>query len=887
MLSASTATQLEKEFERGTGFGLLYLGAALVDTPLPAGLSFFRDFAHKLVSAVCALPDIESQRSKISVPPPPLVPIVAAAPPILGLEYLTEEVLSALWQKTAAALTEELTRFSGTVEVYLRQQNPAWHIVGRICFHLAENPRDEAAPFAFLCTYARSVRAGVDPRSKQSVQHVPLSQALQEYARAEDKPALLSLLAPVQRAAENSAFCKALVDSGQIYHPLRFSPRKAYALLRELPALEAAGVIVRLPDFWKARRLTRPQVQVRIGEKVAIGTAALLDFSVQVALGNDALSAEELQELLLSDEPLVRLRGQWVELDRERLREVLAHWQRVQKSVKRDGISFIEGMRLLAGADLGGGEAEAESPRETASWANVSAGTALRDLLTKLRDPTSLSAAEDSLDETLKTPLRPYQKLGVRWLHFLSELGLGGCLADDMGLGKTVQVLALLLLKKRASESAPALLVAPASLLANWCAEAVRFAPSLRILLVHPSSLAEDGITSLTADILSQYDLLITSYGYLQRLPLLRDTRFSLLILDEAQAIKNPGAKQTRAVKSLHSDVRLALTGTPIENRLSDLWSLFDFLQPGLLGSTKEFQNFVQRLRKGQDAGAISFAPLRELVRPYILRRMKSDPRVIADLPDKTEMTAHCLLSRTQAGLYQRTVQELAQKLAELDGIKRRGAVLSCLMRLKQICNHPAQALGHGSFAESESGKLQRLREICETIAERQEKVLVFTQFRELCAPLWEFLTGVFGRPGLVLHGETAVKKRQELVDAFQQPADGAAPPFFVLSLKAGGTGLNLTAAAHVIHFDRWWNPAVEDQATDRAYRIGQRKHVLVHKLVCRGTLEERIDTMLRDKRGLAGEVLEGSGELPLTELPDSEIMRLLTLDMSRALSES
>lgn len=888
-LPAATEARLAAEFDRGAGFGLLYLGAALIDTPLPAGFSFFRDFAQKLLSAVCALPDVEAQRARIQVPPPPLAPAVAAAPPFAGLEYLTEEALFSLWQKAAAALTWELARFEGTVEAYLRQQNPAWHIVGRICFHLAENPRDEAAPFAFLCTYARAAGATGASRKKQAVQHVPLAQALKEYARAEDKPALLSLLAPVQRAAEKSELCKALVDSGQIYHPLRFSPKKAYALLREVPALEAAGVVVRLPDFWKARRAARPQVKVRVGEQVVFGAEALLDFSVQVALGNEELTAEEWQALLKSDEPLVRLRGQWVELDRERLREVLAHWQCVQKTVARDGISFIEGMRLLAGADLGT-RAEAAAPlSEAPSWSQVSAGAALTELLGKLRDPELLSRAEEALAESLKTTLRPYQKLGVRWLHFLSGLGLGGCLADDMGLGKTVQVLALLLLRKREPAKPPALLVAPASLLANWCAEAARFAPSLRILLAHPSGQADGELAALTPDALSQYDLLITSYGYLQRLPQLQHARFGLVILDEAQAIKNPGAKQSRAVKSLRSDVRLLLTGTPIENRLSDLWSLFDFLHPGLLGSTQEFQRFVQRLGKGseQGAGAPSFAPLRELVRPYILRRMKTDPRVITDLPDKTEVTAYCLLSRTQAGLYQRTVEELAQKLNALDGIKRRGAVLSCLMRLKQICNHPAQALGHGAFIEADSGKLQRLREICETIAAKQEKALVFTQFREMCTPLWDFLSGVFGRPGLILHGETAVGKRQALVEAFQQTESGAGPPYFVLSLKAGGTGLNLTAAAHVIHFDRWWNPAVEDQATDRAFRIGQHKNVLVHKLVCRGTLEERVDAMLRDKRSLAGEVLGGGGELPLTELQDTEILRLLTLDLSRALGDS
>jgi len=889
-LDAPTEAQLSEAFARGAGFGLLTLGAALLDQSLPQDLTFFADLAQRVLRAVCGLPDVEVERSHLQLPPPQLATLISAAPPMRGLEYLTEQVLRALWEQTVDALRTELASFPGSVEVWLQQQNPAWHIVGRICFHLAESPQDAAAPFAFLCTYARTMAQSATAEAggrKQSVAHVPLSQALKEYARAEDKSALLALLSPVHRAAQKSEFCRALVDSGQIYHPLRFSPRQAYRLLREVPLLQDAGVIVRLPNFWQARRPARPQVQVRVGERPVLGTQALLDFSVQVALGDEVLSEAEWQSLLASDEPLVRLRGQWVELDRDRLREVLAHWQAVQKQAGRDGLSFIEGMRLLAGADsVGAASAGAGVDAETASWVRLRAGSGLSDVLSKLRDPSTLADVELTLQQALRATLRPYQALGVRWLHFVSALGLGVCLADDMGLGKTLQVLALLLIKKRAAHRRPALLVAPASLLANWCSEAARFAPDLRILLLHPSNKADDGATVSDAAALMNYDLVITSYGFLQRVPELRTLNWGLLVLDEAQAIKNPGAKQTQAVKRLRADTRLALTGTPIENRLSDLWSLFDFLQPGLLGGGQEFARFVQRLSKQSSGGhgGTAFGALRELLRPYILRRMKSDPRIIADLPDKTEVTAYCSLSRVQAGLYQRTVDELAKKLNELDGIQRRGAVLSCLMRLKQICNHPMQALGHGAFREDESGKLGRLREICETIAARQDKVLVFTQFRELCEPLAQFLADVFGRPGLLLHGATAVAKRQELVNAFQH---AAGPPFFVLSLKAGGTGLNLTAASHVVHFDRWWNPAVEDQATDRAYRIGQHRNVLVHKLVCRGTLEEQIDHMLREKRGMASEVLGGSGELPLTELSDTELLKLLTLDLNRALGDA
>jgi non-specific serine/threonine protein kinase len=349
-------------------------------------------------------------------------------------------------------------------------------------------------------------------------------------------------------------------------------------------------------------------------------------------------------------------------------------------------------------------------------------------------------------------------------------------------------------------------------------------------------------------------------------------------VLDEAQAIKNSGTRQARAAKELKAVSRIALTGTPIENRLSDLWSLFDFLNPGLLGSAKAFAGYVKALSARERN---PYGPLRGLVRPYILRRLKTDKRVIADLPEKTEVNAWCGLTRQQAALYEQAVRELKHQLEHVDGMRRRGVVLASLMRFKQICNHPSQVSGDGGWDPRHSGKFQRLGEICHELAARQEKVLVFSQFREIAAPLAEFLREVFGRPGLVLHGQTPVGKRRELVEAFQREGG---PPFFVLSLKAGGTGLNLTAASHVIHFDRWWNPAVENQATDRAFRIGQQRNVLVHKFVCRGTVEDKIDELIAQKSGLAKDLLEGGGEVLLTEMENDQLLQFVALDLHKAL---
>jgi non-specific serine/threonine protein kinase len=355
----------------------------------------------------------------------------------------------------------------------------------------------------------------------------------------------------------------------------------------------------------------------------------------------------------------------------------------------------------------------------------------------------------------------------------------------------------------------------------------------------------------------------------------LRENEWDLAILDEAQAIKNSGTRQSRSARELKAAARVVMTGTPVENRLSDLWSLFDFLNPGLLGGPKTFARLVKQMEAQS-----SYQPLRTLVRPYILRRLKTDKRVIADLPEKVEVSAYCTLSREQAALYEQAVRELEQKLATSDGIQRRGVVLAQLMKFKQLCNHPTQLVGTGDYRPEKSGKFRRLAELCEELAERQERALIFTQFREITGPLAQFLEGVFGRPGLILHGGTAVAQRRKLVESFQRE-DG--PPFFVLSLKAGGTGLNLTAASQVIHFDRWWNPAVENQATDRAFRIGQRRNVLVHKFVCRGTVEEKIDAMIADKASLATDVIDGAETL-ITEMSDRQLLDFVRLDIHKAL---
>ncbi|MEO6063701.1 MAG: DEAD/DEAH box helicase [Thermoflexales bacterium] len=868
-------------FARGQAPGILALaawrGAASL---LAADVAFWRDFGRAFLATLARAP-VSDDATAVPLERMPEAlgaELTLAIPAMPGAEYASPAVFGALWEDLRGHAQREATR-AGAWRRWLSELNPALHLVGRVTFHLAENKRSPDTPFAFMATYTHRLS------SRDLPVHLPLARALQDYAGANNQAALRSLLDPVQRAAEGSAWARELLNSRAVFAPQAWTPPEAYAFLREVPALEASGIITRIPNWWTNGRGARPQVSVRIGEKkqVGFGADSMLDFSVSATLDGETLTAAEWQAIQNAGPGLVSLRGQWVEVDANRLRSVLDHWKRVEEGELGDGVSFAQAMRLIAGAPIGAPDGNDDSA-DTPDWREVVAGAGLREVLEHLREPGNIAGFDPGRD--LKATLRPYQSVGAKWMWFLQRLGLGACLADDMGLGKTIQVIAVLLqLKREAKSKAPALLVAPASLLANWQAELARFAPSLVAGVMHPSEtpVAAFRDARRAGAFLAGKDLILTTYGQVARLGWLAEREWRLVILDEAQAIKNPAARQTRAVKRLRAPARIALSGTPIENRLGDLWSLYDFLNPGLLGGAQAFGRYVKRL---QDAEPVNFAPLRALTRPYLLRRLKTDRSIIADLPDKVEVTAWCGLSKRQAALYQSSVDELGRNLSSVtDGMQRRGMVLAFLMRFKQICNHPSHWLGDGAFDPAASGKFARLAELGEEIASRGEKALIFTQFREMTEPLAVYLRDVFGRPGLILHGSTAIKDRQRLVAEFQRD-DG--PPFFVLSLKAGGVGLNLTAANHVIHFDRWWNPAVENQATDRAFRIGQMRNVLVHKFVCRGTIEERIDTLISDKKALSAQILDpGAGaEAALTEMSNDELLRFVALDLKSASEE-
>jgi superfamily II DNA or RNA helicase len=830
---------------------LLMVGEGM-KTALDPSLEWLRRYAQRFMVRLCQARAAHSLPSQDD-----LTDGLTSLPPMQGAEYVTEALLTALWEQLATLVIHEA---GDTLEAWLRAHGDVWHLVGRVTFHLAENKRDAERPFAFLATFTEKVSAA------GKIQHLPLARALQRYAGLQDQAALNALLEPVRNAAAQSVLVKALLESRQLFQALAWTPGEAYELVREITLLQQCGIVMKVPDWWQGGQPSRPVVQVTIDaeQKETVGIGAMLSFKVAMSMDGEALTPEEIAKIKASTSSLITLRGKWVQIDREKLDQVLDHWTRVQQLHANGAMSFHEGMRWLSGMGAAG-TADLQGFTDTSvQWSEVVAGKGLAEMLAQLRDPS-----EVRVPAGLKATLRPYQAKGLAWLLFMQRLGLGACLADDMGLGKTLQVIALLVAVKGSQSelklelrTRPSLIVVPASLVGNWKAELAKFAPSLRVMTA--SKEAHD----------FEADVVIATYQFLTRSKALLAKEWKVVVLDEAQAIKNPGALQTQTVKTLRAQMRIALTGTPVENRPGDLWSLFDFLNPGLLGSAAAFAETIKRLGN-------RYAPLRQLVQPYLLRRMKTDKRIIADLPDKTEVKALCALTKKQATLYTRLVQELKRTLDDpsLPPLQRNGLVLSFLIKFKQVCNHPSHWSGDGQFKPEDSGKFARLAEICSELAERQERVLVFTQFAEMCEPLMQHLAQVFGRPGLMLNGSTPVKQRAQLVEKFQA-SDG--PPFFVISVKAGGTGLTLTAASHVIHFDRWWNPAVENQATDRAFRIGQKKNVLVHKFIVPGTIEERVDRLMEGKQQLSDELLggEAGAEKMLTDMSTEELLRFVALDV-------
>jgi SNF2 family DNA or RNA helicase len=653
----------------------------------------------------------------------------------------------------------------------------------------------------------------------------------------------------------------------------RLTLDEAFSFLKDAaPLLEQSGFGIMVPAWWQGGARIRARAKAKATKspgpnaKSLLNFESLVSFDWQLTLAGEPIDRAEFERLAALKQPLVQVRGQWVVLDPAQVEAAL----RLLASEGDGTAGLLDTLR----AGLGGGNAlagvEVEG-LEATGW--------LGELLADLADESRIAIRLPP--EGLQAELRPYQARGYSWLAFLRRFGLGACLADDMGLGKTVQSIAYLLHERQQlGATAPALIVCPTSVVGNWQRELERFAPSLR-LLVHRGADRQSGAAFARAA--KRHDLVLTSYALLTRdREVLAQIRWSSVVLDEAQNIKNSATKQAQAARSLPADGRVALTGTPVENRLTELWSIMNFLNPGYLGGESAFKReFARPIERAGDKQAAE--RLRRLTGPFVLRRLKTDRRIIADLPDKLEMKVYCSLTQEQATLYEAVVKDALAQIAQAEegGIERRGQVLAMLMQLKQICNHPAHFLKDNTALPGRSGKLSRLTEMLEEVYESGDRALVFTQFAEMGAMLQTYLRANFYEEALFLHGGTPPKERDSMVRRFQAPSG---PRIFILSLKAGGVGLNLTAASHVFHYDRWWNPAVENQATDRAFRIGQTKNVQVHKYICTGTLEEKIDELIESKRALSESVL-GAGESWLTELDTAQLRALVTLRREEAVA--
>ncbi len=634
---------------------------------------------------------------------------------------------------------------------------------------------------------------------------------------------------------------------------------EAHRFLREeAPVLEQFGYGVMLPSWWAGGRAgaglrARASVTSRMKTGRMLDINSLVSFDWKLALGDQGITLDELRGLAEEKAPLVNMYGRWIETGSEEIRRTIDFVTENETATVRDAVMM----------EIGAGTAPEWVDLDVSSSDDRIAG-----MMGMLRGDAAMK--ELPQPEGFEGTLRPYQLRGYSWLSFLQEIGMGGCLADDMGLGKTVQVLALIQQYRLDGGRQPVLLVCPTSVMDNWRREAARFAPGISVAVHHGSDRRRGDAFAEEA---AGHDVIVSSYGLIQRdIESISKVRWGGVVLDEAQNIKNADTKQARAVRTLDAGFRFALTGTPVENNVGDIWSIMEFLNPGLLGTRAEFRrNFFAPIQTRRDAAATE--TLRRIVSPFMLRRLKTDRSVISDLPEKMEANTYCSLTREQASLYAAVLKDLEEGISSAEGIQRKGLILAALTKLKQICNHPAHFLKDGSSIPDRSGKLSRLTEMLEEVTESGDQALIFTQFVEMGEILRRHICETTGREVPFLHGGTPRRQRDVMVERFQDGGSGV----LVVSLKAGGTGLNLTAANHVFHFDRWWNPAVEDQATDRAFRIGQERNVQVHKMICSGTLEERIDEMIRRKKEISDEVI-GTGEGWLTSLSDDDIRKVLSL---------
>ena len=760
------ATLLEED-KYGTLYHMTFQDTAR-DSPTA---KFLKEVVQSFVRSLLASPEIEIAREKTKavLDEDQIENLLSLCPFALGSEFVDEEWLKLQYDQLQHVFEKEATSFEGTMQLYFESLSQNLQTAQRIYFHLVENPLDEDNPFAFMATYATKDQAG-------RVRHMPLAHTLIEYKDHQEE--LLALLSSLNKVADEVEYMQYLMDTGELFHPIKLNVKEAYTLLKAIPLIEKSGIKCRVPNWWK-KHYASVHLNVSAGEKKPsfFGLETLIALTPSLTINGHMLSQDDINYLLKQEEGLIFMKGQWVEVNHQKLQELL------QKMEHYDGtITLKEALTKDFVKDI---------DDDPDNGIEITNGKWLRNMMQEMRQPRHIQKL--SLPEDFDATLRHYQQEGYNWLNIMYQ---------------------------------------------------------------------ED----------NPY-LTITTYGMASKIEGLSQRDWNVLILDEAQAIKNPITKQTKTMKKIPARFRIAMTGTPIENDYSNLWSLFDFLNKGLLGSFDQFKRFSKTIEDYPE----NTTKLRNLVSPFILRRLKTDKSIISDLPAKIEIVDHVNLSKRQIVLYKKQVEQLKEDIETAQGMERRGIVLSYITKFKQICNHPDQFNHDISFKAIDSGKYQMLKELCTTIYEKRERVLVFTQYREMCEPLSQYLASIFHKEGYIINGSTPIKKRTEIVNKFQSEHY---IPYIVLTVKAAGTGLNLTAANHVIHFDRWWNPAVENQASDRAYRIGQKKKVFVHKLVSTGTIEEKIDELITSKQSLANNILSTNDQINIAEMSNDELINLFQLEV-------
>ena len=761
--------------------------------------------------------------------------LLSCIPMVLGYQYIDKKWIYNQYLSFAYYLERDITDSQMTPLEFISQKGVNTVIPSRIYFHLVENNDYSDYPFAYMATYTAEVN--------DKVVHIPLKNALQEYK--DDKESLDYLITSINRASEESGFVKKYLDNGKIFFPIRLTDDEAYAFLKDVPSFEKNGIVCRIPK-WSLKKNSK--ILVDINEKKMLGgylkASVISTFSPRLIYNGIEISVEEAKRLLSQAEGLELIKGKWVEINHDDLRELIKEYEELSK----DGTTIRE-LLYYKSSFIGDNNYNDTVPIEFTK----------EDWFSNHRDSLSDEMLDDIIPPNYLGVLRPYQEDAFFWLWKMHCFGFGVCLADDMGLGKTVEMLSFIK-KYKNHEDGHVLLIVPAILVSNWISEINKFDTEIDYYVLGGNNAPPKGTYGAF--------LTITTYQIALKSEYIASVLWGILIVDEAQAIKNYYTGQTKKIKSLTSNMRVAITGTPIENNALDLWSIFDFINPGFLGRKDEFLSFYLN-------NADSNTRIKDLIQPFVLRRLKSDKKIIKDLPDKNEIDVNINMTPKQIVIYNKIVQEMNDKVSQLKGAEKNAIVLSTITKLKQLCNHPSQFLGDNDYSEEDSGKYIALHEICETMIAQREKFIIFTQFKEIIPSLVSFINTTFNLQGASIDGTTGRTQRTRIIEDFQN----GKIPYLVLSIKAAGVGINLTAANNVILFDRWWNPAVENQAIDRAYRIGQTSNVNVYKFVTADSIEMVINDILKSKQKLADEIINDLDKEITSNITIDELMSAISIN--------